>query len=298
MDNTLPLIAGDRIERLAELINQEPAALSTVSIATLTEYYQSDVIERVLRQVLPEYLDAAVSIISKRWQIDVDDHMAHVVRYDTELRTFVPYTEGLPAKLEEMKLRIVRRRQLEHELQQEQQALINLHNSSVTQTQSEPADVKNQTEAPLFAEGDHTPTEDVEYHMDDLPYDLRGIFCFNDDVNYTLFVKGMHKIKEWIKIHRKQDWNVVRFVCIVRCILAKRKTTLKLFAKLLQHIFSDIGDQENNMKHRKDANNEDNYERYDDPKKSQWSTCKQLKMDGSEVEDYFAPLIERLKGAA
>ena len=294
MDNTLPLMAGDRLERLAELINEEPAALSTVSISELTCCYNLEILERVLRQVLPERLDNAITIISKRWEIDVDDRVARVVYFDTQLRTYVPYTKDLPDRLEEIKQRIVRRRQLESELQLEEQALVTLHNSSATQTQSEPADVKNQTKAPQFSEGDEALPVEPEYHMADLPYDVKGIFTFDDDVTFSIFMKCMHKVKEWISSHNKQDWNVVKFVLILRNVLAK-KTTMKLFAKLLLKLFPGIDDQEGNMKHRQDANDADNYVRYDDPQKCKWQSCKKLKEDGTEVEDYFEDVFKCLK---
>lgn len=295
-DNTLPLMAGERSERLAELINQEPAALSTANIAILTDYYQLEVIERVLRQVLPERLDVTISIISKRWQIDVDDHMAHVVSYEPKSRCFIPYTEDLPAKLQEMKQRILRHRELEQGFQQDLQALLAMHDVNSTQTQStpEPAIVKNHTDAPQFSEGDEAPPVEPEYHMADLPYDVKGIFTFDDDVTFSIFMKCMHKAKEWISSHNKQDWNVVKFVLILRNVLA-RKTTMKLFAKLLLKLFPGIDDQEGNMKHRPDANDADNYERYDDPQKCKWKSCKQLKEDGSEVEDYFEDVFKCLK---
>lgn len=295
-DNTYPLFGEGE---LAELICHYPMKILEIDMAVATHYYNIEYIGQILNQVeLLADVDRLIGMIQTQWELDVCDCRQQVVKYDPDAEDYVAIVEDLPEKLAKNRQKIEKRLQLKALKAKQLEEWKVAHTSTATQTQSEPVDVKNQTVAPQFAEGNLTPPEDVEYHLEALPYDVREIFCFNDDVNYTLFVRGMHKVKEWVKEHRKQDWNVVRFVCIVRCVLAKRKTTLKLFAKLLQQIFSDIGDQENNMKHRKDANEEDNYLRYDDPQKSKWASCKQLKEDGSEVEDYFAPLIERLKGAA
>lgn len=306
---TQSLNASERkLEKLAEIINQEPAALSTANIATLTGYYNLDILERVLRQVMPECLDITISFISKRWQIDVYNKMEYVVRYDAKRCCYMPYTEDLPAKLEEMKQRILRRRELEQGCLLDLQALVAMHDGNSTQTQSEPADVENSTSSPQFQDDNKVITdppchageeeaeneEEPEYHMADLPYDVPSLFIFKDDVTYSIFVRCMYKVKEWVDCHRKQDWNVVRFVLVLRSLLARKQATLKRFSKFLQHIFPGIGDQENNMKHRQDADDDDNYERYDDPQKCKWQKCKQLKEDGSEVEDYFKPVIAHI----
>lgn len=293
-DNTLPLMAGDRLERLAELINQEPASLSTANIAILTDYYQLEVIERVLRQVLPERLDVTITIISKRWEIDVDDRVARVVYFDTQLRTYVPYTENLPDKLEEIKQRIVRRRQLECELQQEEQALVTFHNSSVTQTQSEPADVKNQTEAPQFAEENQTPQEDeVVYHLADLPKEVQKMILL-DDETYHLFHKIFREeIMPLIKSNKYQYANLVRFICNLRRI-TNRYSDMPQWAELYRNIIPEVMPILSSMKQRKDANNDKNYKYYDDPKKCTNDACWQLHRDGPEIEEILKPVIDRL----
>lgn len=294
MDNTLPLMAGDRLERLAELINQEPAALSTVSISELTCCYNLEILERVLRQVLPERLDNAITIISKRWEIDVDDRVARVVYFDTQLRTYVPYTENLPDKLEEIKQRIVRRRQLECELQQEEQALVTLHNSSVTQTQAEPADVKNQTEAPQFADESQTPQEDeVVYHLADLPKEVQKMILL-DDETYHLFHKIFREeIMPLIESNKYQYANLVRFICNLRGI-TNRHSDMPQWAELYRNIIPEVMPILSSMKQRKDANNDKNYKYYDDPKKCTNDDCWQLHHDGPEIEEILKPVIDRL----
>lgn len=287
-------MAGDRLERLAELINQEPASLSTANIAILTDYYQLEVIERVLRQVLPERLDVTITIISKRWEIDVDDRVARVVYFDTQLRTYVPYTENLPDKLEEIKQRIVRRRQLECELQQEEQALVTFHNSSVTQTQSEPADVKNQTEAPQFAEENQTPQEDeVVYHLADLPKEVQKMILLDDETYHLFHVILREEIMPLIKSNKFKYANLVRFICNLRRI-TKRYSDMPEWAELYRNIIPEVMPILSSMKHRKDANNKKNYKNYDDPKKCTNDDCWQLHRDGPEIEEILKPVIDRL----
>ena len=294
MDNTLPLMAGDRLERLAELINQEPAALSTVSISELTDCYNLEILERVLRQVLPERLDNAVTIISKRWEIDVDDRVDRVAYFDTQLRTYVPYTEDLPDRLEEIKQRIVRRRQLECELQKEEQALVNLHNSSVTQTQSEPADVKNQTEAPQFAEENQTPQEDeVVYHLADLPKKVQKMILLDDETYHLFHVILREEIMPLIKSNKNKYANLVRFICNLRRI-TNRHSDMPEWAELYKNIIPEVMPILSSMKQRQDANNKKNYNYYDDTKKCTNDDCWKLHRDGQEIEEILKPVIDRL----
>lgn len=124
------------------------------------------------------------------------------------------------------------------------------------------------------------------YHMDDLPKDISNIVLLPDDKTYSCFVEDLRgPVKRWIDKHHMKDWNVVKFACMVHKIVA-RNTSVSAFAKLLKHIIPGIGDQEENMKKRKDANKEriDYYETNRD--------CWQLKNDVSAVDECLANTLE------
>ena len=63
---------------------------------------------------------------------------------------------------------------------------------------------------------------------------------------------------------------------------------MKIFGKLLEHI--GLGNQENNMKQRKDANDKSALIAYDDPKNNN-KQYYYLRKDGKEVEELLADVI-------
>lgn len=97
-------------------------------------------------------------------------------------------------------------------------------------------------------------TRDVKFRQADLPIDLQSVVFFEDDETYSCFVADMQgPVKAWIDKHNKKDWNVVKFVCILH-EWVPRRISIKLFSKLLSYIIPGIGEQEENMKKRHDAN--------------------------------------------
>lgn len=290
--NTLPYMVGGKLEKLAEIINQEPAAISTINMAALTDYYNLDVIERVLRQVLPERLDIAISLIVSRWEIDVCDCVEKVVMYDPQRRTYIPYIEDLPAKLEEMKQRIIHRRQLEQDLQKEQEALVALHNR--TQTNVLPASVVCSTDAPQYSNQDNNGEVQVKYHLADLPVDVQKMVCL-DDETYHIFHKILREeIMPLIKSNKKKYANLVRFICNLRRI-TNRFSDMPQWVELYKNIIPEVMPILNSMKQRQDANNKKNYKYYDDPIKCKSNDCWELHRDGAEIEEILKPVIDRLE---
>ena len=65
---------------------------------------------------------------------------------------------------------------------------------------------------------------------------------------------------------------------------------MSIFGKFLEKI--GLGNQENNMKQRKDANNDTFMKDYDDPYKKK-NFC-QLKQDGDAIEKELMPIIKKL----
>jgi hypothetical protein len=126
--------------------------------------------------------------------------------------------------------------------------------------------------------------------LNDLPLDVQKQILITDDKVYSDFVTTMRgPIKVWIDKRRLQDRNVVRFVCRLRGIVT-RKCSLSIFGKLLERI--GLGNQENNMKQRQDANKDERLNDYDDPERKQYFW--QLKKDGDAVEALLKPIIDQL----
>lgn len=97
-------------------------------------------------------------------------------------------------------------------------------------------------------------TGNVQFRQADLPEDLQKNVLFKDDQTYSCFVKDMRgPVKTWIDKHNKKDWNVVKIVCMLHEWIP-RHIPVKTFSKLLSHLIPDVGDQEENMKKRHDAN--------------------------------------------
>ena len=146
----------------------------------------------------------------------------------------------------------------------------------------------NQTQMPAFetAEMSNAP----QYHLDDLPEDVRNSFLISNDKLYSEFVEIIKgPVKKWIDGHHLKDWNVVRFICRLRGITI-RKVSMSIFGLFLEKI--GLENQLNNMKQCKDANNDERLNDYDDPRKKQYFW--QLKNDGDAIEKELQPIIKQL----
>ena len=132
--------------------------------------------------------------------------------------------------------------------------------------------------------------ESVLYHLDDLPEEVKNQILITDDKVYSDFVTTMcGPVKGWIDKRRLQDWNVVRFICRLRGIVT-RKCSLSIFGKLLERI--GLGNQENNMKQRSDANDKNALEAYDEVTASNKQKYYRLRKDGKEVEKLLSDVIK------
>lgn len=130
--------------------------------------------------------------------------------------------------------------------------------------------------------------EQAEYHLTDLPDNVARQVLINSDVVFTEFVNTMKgPVSGWIKKRNLQDWNVVRFICRLRGIVT-RSCSMAVFAKLLE--WMDLGNQENNMKQRTDANDKNALIAYEDPANKNQKLWR-LKRDGKQVEELLEDII-------
>ena len=153
----------------------------------------------------------------------------------------------------------------------------------------------DKTDSPHFEESDTSGLP--EYHLKDLPEDVKQILTFDDDETYTLFVKNMNE-DTWLKVstNKGKYLDRLRFVCNKYEITAKH-TDRKQFDKLLHYIIPDlgeIGNLESAMKKQTDSNNDANYKYYDSPLPAHRSKCYELCQVGAELEECLSPVLEKL----
>lgn len=192
---------------------------------------------------------------------------------------------SLKTKVDAIAEKIRQKRELELSLKKQLEEWNGVRHKKSSTTQIVIPSEISQTSQPSFS-----TDESVMYHLDDLPKDVQKQILITDDKVYSDFVTTMcGPVKDWIDKHYKQDWNVVRFVCRLRGIVT-RKCSLSIFGRLLERI--GLGNQENNMKQRKDANKDERLKDYDNPERKQYFW--QLKKDGDEVESLLKPIIEQL----
>ena len=273
--------------QLADTINNDIENIPIAHLCLATHNYDIMFIEKVLNAIeLQADIDRFAAILKTRWKIDVSDNRIEVVRLNTETQLYEPYNPQFESKVDAIVEKIRQKRELELSLKRQLEEWNEVrHGMLSTTTQTIVPSEISQTSQPTFS-----TDESIIYHFDDLPSDVQKQMLITDDKVYSEFVTTMcGPVKKWIDDHHKQDWNVVRFVCRLRGIVT-RKCSISIFGKLLERI--GLGNQENNMKQRKDANNDERLNDYDNPKRKQYFW--QLKKDGDDVEALLKPIIDQL----
>jgi hypothetical protein len=281
-------------QEIGNIMNTKPLELMKMNIGFMTRWYDCEFIEEILRYVEEEpNIQILMTLIAVKWQRQVDERHPKVCRFDPLTRTWKPYVENLRDKLNEVFERVkAYRKHKEEERQMEEQWELMFGGKE------QKTIIPIKTDIPSFKNDkgwDSTqvksqPNTDIEYWLNDLPIDVRNHIRIEDDKLYSDFVvilKG--PVKQWIGKHNLKDWNVVRFICRLRGIVST-KCSLHIFGKFLEKI--GLGNQESNMKQRKDANKDSVLNDYDDPKKKQYFI--QLKRDGDAIEKELKPIIEQL----
>jgi len=272
--------------QLADTINHDIENIPIAHMCLATHNYDIMFIEKVLNAIeLQADIDRFAGILKTCWKIDVANNRLEVVRLNTETKLYEPYHPLLENKVDAIVEKIRRKRELEQSLKMQMEEWSGLRHKKSSTTQAIIPSETSQTCQPTFS-----TDESVMYHLNDLPLDVQKQILITDDKVYSDFVTTMRgPIKVWIDKRRLQDWNVVRFVCRLRGIVT-RKCSLSIFGKLLERI--GLGNQENNMKQRQDANKDERLNDYDDPERKQYFW--QLKKDGDAVEALLKPIIDQL----
>lgn len=282
-------------KELGEMINTHPQDFLHVDIGLCTGWYTDDdymeeMISYVKKEESIELLISYILLIQER-QVCIEHHPKVCCRVK-DSRKFAPYVEDLKEKLDAMHVRALHKREIEAKVAEMQSlwaASVSTASQEIIASVENSGTIINETVPPEFSEG--TDENRIQYHLSDLPDDVQKHILIETDELYSQFVETMQgPVKEWIdKRHHLQDWNVVRFICRLRKIVT-RKCSMNIFGKFLEKI--GLGNQENNMKQRKDTNDENAMLIYDDPIKSQkiWK----LKRDGKEIEAMLSDIIKSI----
>jgi hypothetical protein len=242
-------------------------------------------IEKVSNAIeLQADIDRFAGILKTCWKIDVANNRMEVVRLNTETKLYEPYNPQFENKVDAIVEKIRQKRELEQSLKKQLEEWNGLrHKKSSTTQVIIPSEI-SQTSQPTYS-----TDESVMYHLNDLPMDVQKHMLITDDKLYSDFVTTMcGPVKDWITKRRLQDWNVVRFICRLRGIVT-RKCSLSIFGKLLEWI--GLGNQENNMKQRSDANDKNALVVYDDLTNRN-TKYYYLRKDGKEVEELLSDIIK------
>ena len=273
-------------EQLANIINHDIKNIPINNMCVATHNYDIMFVENVMNAIeLQADIDRFAGILKTCWKIDVAHNRLEVVRLNTITHQYEPYNPDFTSRVDAIVEKIRQTRELEQSLQKQMEEWKGAQHKASSHTHIPIVSLEtNQTNQPTFSDD-----EPAEYHLDDLPMDVKNQILINDDRVYSDFVTTMcGPVKGWIDKHRLQDWNVVRFVCRLRGIVT-RKCSLAIFGKLLERI--GLGNQENIMKHRSDANDKNALVAYDDltnrnPK------YYLLRKDGKEVEELLSDVIK------
>lgn len=273
-------------EQLANTINHDIKNIPIYNMCLATHNYDVMFIENVMNSIeIQANIDRFAKVLKTCWKIDVADNRLEVVWLNTKTRQYEPYNPDFTSRVDAMVEKIRQTRELKRSLQKQIEEWEGAQHKSSSHTKIPiTSSATSQTTQPTF-----NADESVEYHLDDLPKDIKDQMLITDDKVYSDFVSTMcGPVKGWIDKRRLQDWNVVRFVCRLRGIVTL-KCSLAIFGKLLERI--GLGNQENNMKQRGDANDKNAMVAYDDltnrnPK------YYYLRKDGKEVEELLSDVIK------
>lgn len=274
--------------QLADTINHDIENIPIAHLCLATHNYDIMFIENVLNAIeIQADIDRFAGILKTCWKIDVANNRLEVVRLNTETKLYEPYHPQFENKVDAIVEKIRQKRELELSLKRQFEEWNEVrHEVSSTTTQAIIPSEISQTSQPTFS-----TDESVMYHLNDLPSDVLKQILITDDKVYSDFVTTMRgPVKGWIDKRRLQDWNVVRFVCRLRGVVT-RKCSLSIFGKLLERI--GVGNQENNMKQRSDANDKNALVAYDDLTNRN-AKYYYLRKDGNEVEEILSDVIKAL----
>lgn len=275
--------------KLADIINHNIMKLKLMEIAEVTHFYDCYFIEEVLKKVeLLSDIDRFIGIIKTRWEIDVFNRRASVVKFDTQIHDYVPYVPDLPQELDSIRERIAHIRELKQKLNIQWEEWEVEHQSPSTKTN-----------APHF-EPSNTSSVDVSYEGDikirDLDINVQGILNITKDEDFAELVDiCRNEIWHWLNPPKpkncrpRKDANVVRFAFRLFGIVDEN-CSVKNFVLLFNAIVPQACLIDDTVSSRKDANMKSG----DFHKYESLPDYNPLKKDTEQLRKMLKPVIDKL----
>ena len=275
-------------KELGEMMNTHPDQLFNINLEECTDWFANDdYMEEMLSYVKDEKrIDELIEILCLKHEAAVCNRHPKVCYRVTDERKYAPYVDDLDIKLDAMRVRILHKREIDTRLEEMKMRWASTTTDESPKSDNKNENIYNQTTPPAFTA--NTDSGTIEYRMDDLPEDVRDQILIANDALYAEFVTTLKgPVKNWIDKNRLQDWNVVRFICRLRGLVAK-SCSMSIYGRFLEKI--GLGNQENNMKQRQDANDKNALIAYDDPNNRKFQ-YHYLKQDGKKVEELLCDII-------
>ena len=284
-------------EELARIYMESRPDFLGMNMEEATNHWNLNFIFDFLYHVnsLPD-IDLAIEWLAEKW---ADINHLYITYYNIKDPKLVEEHKRFVLSLNDIKESLLRRFEAEERKEAlKVQMLMGYNTTTATEVMPKEEAVQkksNETDSPHFEESNSSGLP--EYHIKDLPEDVRKILTFADDETYSLFVKNM-KEDTWLKVNTNKGIYLdrLRFVCNKFGITAKN-TKRKQFDKLLHYIIpnlGDVGNLESAMKKQKDSNDDTNYRYYDSPLYYQRNKCSELCKVGAELEECLSPVLEKI----
>ena len=201
-------------KELGEIMNTHAEELFNVDIAACTDWYRNDdFMEEMMSYVVEEEnINNLIEFIRimQEFQTTSQHHPKVCYRVPDE-RKYVPYVEDLNEKLCAMRVRVLHAREIEarlEEMKKRWSTTTTCQSSLVAHPAKPLLFEKSETQPPSYT--DDSTDNTIEYHLADLPQDVRNQTLIDEDEKYSLFVNDLRgPVLAWIEKRRKQDWNVV-----------------------------------------------------------------------------------------
>lgn len=281
------------VKELAEMVNSHSAELYNVDVGACTNWYRNmDFIEEWVSYVEHETdIDMLIRFIllKQKHQAFVEKNPKVCCRVP-DARKYAPYVDDLSEQLSAIRTRELQKREIEASLEEMKK----------TWSMTPPPAPETSSSAVPLAKPTHTEAsetlmpqftdEAVDYHLADLPAEIQEQILLPDDKTYSEFVTTLKgPVNDWVGKNKLQHWNIVRFICRLRGIVAK-KCSLRIFGLFLESI--GLGNQESNMKQFKEANDDAALIKYDNPPSGFDGGMWKIRKPGKEVEELLSETIK------
>ena len=279
-------------EELAEVFITSRPDFFGINLAEATNDWSPTIIYSFLYKLRePDNINEAIDWLNIAWEKSHHLNESYELAFDEELNAA---HDRFKALLHDIKGKLEERYKSEKREEELFTRMVGGYTQSTQSCNAHTPSNQNTTEMIVHDAGEQTLPE---YHMADLPEDVRNCFTFDDDETYSLFVNNMRN-DTWllVKGNKGKYLDRLRFVSNKFGITSKN-TTRTEYDKLLHYVIPDLGDignLESAMKKQSDTTVTQNYGNYDSPVYEHRYKCKDLIEVGLEIEECLTPVLEKI----